>query len=465
MADLHRPDAGQDPGDLATIGRLLAEPPPAPGVVEAARLRLARLATGPALPPHGAATRPLRRPARPSPHPRARRRPGPSRPPRSSRWLAAAAAAAAVAVVVAASVLVTRMVGERQGGTAATGPAAIAQVPRFFVMIRPVGAGPAVVSATATGKVLGVVPVPRPARVFSLVAASGDGREFVLAASRGPVASGAGPTRLYLLKLSPSGRPGPLIPLPIGTQAREITGLALSRDGRQLAMGLDPPGGQHTGATIRICSLATGAGRDWVWPGTGFVGSNYLEIGEFAARTLSWTADGSRLLFQVNTGRGTSQRTQIRLLDATGPGGDLRTSSQRLSVPSNELGHYGKPAPVTIHPPLLVTGDGTRAVAPTSRVLERRPGHPDDPMLAETISEFPVAAGQPVRAVYRQNFTYDTDPAVFWVNDTGSTLIIFRPAATFTKGLGGAFGVLTPDGFTPFPAAVQHRLLSLQPDW
>jgi hypothetical protein len=86
-------------------------------------------------------------------------------------------------------------------------------------------------------------------------------------------------------------------------------------------------------------------------------------------------------------------------------------------------------------------------------------------MLDETISEFPARAGQPVRVVYRQKFTYDTDPAVFWVNQTGTAMIIYRPAARYVNGLGGAVGVLTPDGFTPFPAAVQRFFPRRQPDW
>jgi hypothetical protein len=437
MTKPDRPGQGPAVHELAAIRALLTGPPPAPEVVEAARRRLAQVSTGPA---------PVRRP-------------GPARP---DSW------AAAVAVVVAASLLIARTVGDRPGRAAITGPAAFAQVPPFFVMISPSGPGPAVVSATATGAVLGYVTVPRPARVFSMVAAAGNGREFVLAASRGQVAGqpeGDGPTRFYLLRLSPSGHPGSLTPLPITIPTREITGLALSRDGRWLGVSLDPPGSLRTGAAIRVYSLATGAAiRVWVWPGRALIGNNYLSQGEFAARSLSWTADGSRLLFQVLTGHGRSRSAQIRLLGTTGPG-DLRASSQRLPIPANELGPYGRPAPVTIHGPLLITGDGTRAVAPTSRVLKRRPGHPDDPMLDETISEFPVRAGQPVRAVYRQKFTYDTDPAVFWVNQTGTAMIIYRPAARYTAGLGGALGVLTRDGFTPFPAAVQHLFSRYQPDW
>ena len=66
---------------------------------------------------------------------------------------------------------------------------------------------------------------------------------------------------------------------------------------------------------------------------------------------------------------------------------------------------------------------------------------------------------------YRQKVIYDTDPAVFWVNQTGTVMIIFRPGPRYAPGLDGTFGVLTPDGFTPFPAAVQRFFPRHQPSW
>jgi hypothetical protein len=86
-------------------------------------------------------------------------------------------------------------------------------------------------------------------------------------------------------------------------------------------------------------------------------------------------------------------------------------------------------------------------------------------MLEDTIREFPVRADQPVQVAYRQKFSYDTDLLVFWVNQAGTAMIIFRPAAKFTGDGGGTLGVLTPDGFTPFPAAVQRVFPGHQPDW
>jgi len=278
------------------------------------------------------------------------------------------------------------------------------------------------------------------------------------------VSDGHGPTRFYRLRLSPSGHPGRLTPLPIAALMQPLTGLALSRDGRQLAVSLFPPGRFNTGARIKIWSTATGAERDWLWPGAGIIYSPGTIFSQYTARSLSWTADGSRLLFHVTPGVGGAQ---ARLLDATSPGGNLRAASQRIPIPSNELSNRGPIPPFNIIEPLLITGDGTRVVGPTARPLPRKPGKPGHPapMLEDTISEFPVQAGPPVRVPYRQKFGYDTDPAVFWVNQTGSVMIILRPAAKFTRGGTGLLGVLTPDGFTPFPAAVQRTFAHDQPGW
>jgi hypothetical protein len=70
-----------------------------------------------------------------------------------------------------------------------------------------------------------------------------------------------------------------------------------------------------------------------------------------------------------------------------------------------------------------------------------------------------------VRVADRQTFVYDADLAVFWVNQDGTAMITYRPAAKAGSGLDGTIGVLTPGGFTPFPAAVQRVFLHGQPDW
>ena len=54
---------------------------------------------------------------------------------------------------------------------------------------------------------------------------------------------------------------------------------------------------------------------------------------------------------------------------------------------------------------------------------------------------------------------------MFWVNQTGTVMIIFRPGPRYAAGLDGMVGVLTPGGFTPFPAAVQRFLAHHQATW
>ena len=61
------------------------------------------------------------------------------------------------------------------------------QVPRFFLTWPGDNPGPVQVRATATGKVLGTVPVPKPAKTISQIVSAGNGRTFILAASRGPL--------------------------------------------------------------------------------------------------------------------------------------------------------------------------------------------------------------------------------------------------------------------------------------
>ena len=447
--DRPAPDPAVD--ELTAIGALLAVPLPSAETVEAARARLARVSQGgPAAP---------RRPGRPA----RRLRGGP-------RWLAPVAAAVAVAVVVSASVAIARTVASGPGSgharppAAGLGPRAIAQVPTFFVSLTSNNdTNPAVVSATATGQVVGIVPVPRPAHQFWMVASAGNGRDFVLAATgRLPASlpSGMGPARFYRLVLSPSGRPGRLTRLPVPVQTRQISGLALSADGRQLAVSFLPPGNRKTGAMIKVFSLATGAERHWMWPGPGHLGSGAITPDEYAARTISWTADGRRLLFPVVNGYGRDQRTQVRLLDTTAPGGRLPAASTRVPISPAALNGLGYRPPARIDGPLLITGDGTMVVGAAHRMLA-----PVAAIMRVSIEEFSVRTGKLVRVMYEQKISRDSGIGLLWVNRDGTAMIISHPKPKPVSLLEDSLiGVQTGAGFTAFPAPIQH-LGVLQPDW
>jgi hypothetical protein len=375
----------------------------------------------------------------------------------------AGASAVATAAAIATSLAISSAIQQRPAGPGgdASDAAVIAKVPPYFVALPLDKPGPAVAVATASGAVLGTVTPPSQDPAFVMAAAGGDGRTFVFAASPAP---GKGPARFYRLVLSRSGHPGHLAPLPLPPETSSISGLAVSPDGSKLAVSVFGPGDARTGARIQVFSLATGTGREWVWPGKGWIGWTVpLGTNEFDARSLSWAADSRTLLFEEHTDTRASLNAQARLLDTTAPGGSLLAASTHVPIPGAELSPYGihKHPPFQVTGPLMLTGDGTKIVAPTSRHITHGPG-----MLASAITEFSVRTGLPVQVLHRQQLSYDNGAAVLWVNKSGTVLIAGRPVARpKSYNRDSVIGVQAPAGFVPLPAGAQHYYLKWQPDW
>ena len=429
--------------ELTAVQQLLAEPPPGPDVTEAAWLKVERAALD--------GTILLRRdagPGRLAGEP-ARRRMEPRRWP---GWLTPLAAAAAVVAVVAGSLGLSGVIGRQSAGTSASaGP--LAGVPRYFVTLplrNSLSAPRAVVGATATGALLGTVRPPEPHSAFQWVTAAGDDRTFVLAAGKPPADGQSiqdwGAFSFYRLVLDRSGHPAGLTRLPIPPQ-KGITGVALSPDGHKLAVSVQPSHGQ-TGSSIRIFSLATGAEREWTWPGQGTVFVN------------SWEADSRTLLVREASNIHTEVGWvwQLRLLDTAAPAGNLRASSTRIPIPVSYTGSQHSNA--GIDRDALVTGDGTRLVASFYRGPRRK-------VFFFTLTEFSVRTGKPVQVLYRRRTGHENESeSELWVNTSGGTIIASRGESA--TSLQSVAGVQTPKAFTPFPPATQRLLgggINNQPAW
>ncbi len=374
-------------------------------------------------------------------------------PPRWRGWLAPMVAAAAVVGVILASLAIS---GAILYGPAGTGPAnssgVLAKVPRYFVGI-PQSPGRAIVSATVTGTVLGTVAPPKPYTMFRWAAAAGDDRTFVLGATPGV----DHPVRFYRLTLSRSGHPGRLAPLPVPTQTATITGAALSPDGSKLAVSLLGSGHEQTGSKIQVFSLATGAMREWVWPGHGTISSNSSN---------SWEEDNRTLLFEVTTRIRTGWAGQLRLLDTATPGGSLQASSTPIPIPGTELGWQHNNARHRITGIPLITGDGTTLVAPFF--------HASAPpkVFGFTITMFSARTGKPTQVLYWRRADSEADATgVMWANNSGTAIIAIRPPpGQSPRAKGNVYGVQTPTTFTPLPPSTQrllvrHGLLFLLPAW
>jgi hypothetical protein len=407
---------------------------------------------------------------------------GPAARRRWAAWLAPLAAAASVTAVVAVSLAIsTAFHGGHRAARGPSGP--FAGVPPYYVVLavkkphlRPTIAQRqfAQIRATASGAVLASVTPPKPYGTFS-AAAAGDGRTFVLAANKWKVVRANGgtfaeatATRFFLLRLAANGRPERLTPLPVSAMppGAEISGFALTRDGTKLAVALRGGVNGGPGPEIQVFSLATGAKQVWTWPGGGPITNNAGGNGQ----VLSWTADGRTLAFQQWVGNS----IDVRLLDATTPGGSLRADS-RLAVQwkdDAESFHFvhGKASNIIEGFSAIITGDGTKIVAAT--VSETK--HPLNSELAFT--EFSTT-GKAVKVLGRwpiPGLYPGQIQDVLWTNSSGSTLIVLAhvpgpptkdPRSTNSAAYSIEFGVQRGDQFTPLPRAPRPGGFTPWPTW
>lgn len=223
-------------------------------------------------------------------------------------------------------------------------------------------------------------------------------------------------------------------------------------DGSRLAVSLLPAHGQK-GSKIRVFSLATGAGRQWVWPGRGTIGEISISPG---SSPNSWESDNRTLLFQVTTRTRTGSPGQLRLLDTAAPAGSLLASSTRIPVPATEVGWQHNNARHRIIGIPLITRDGTKLIAPFFRASA------PPRVFGFTITEFSVRTGQPVRVLYQRRTASEAgSTGVWWTNASGTAVIATR---------GSVFGAQTPSAFTPLPKRTQrlfarHEGLFRVPAW
>jgi len=402
-----------------------------------------------------------------------RRQPGPPNATghRWPAWLTPLAAAASVAIVIAASLAISSALHVRHPGTSTSGHQAgpFAGVPPYYLVLRGTNPSPtalqpqfALIKTTATGAVVARITAPRPYGTFVAVTAAADDRTFVLAASPwrvhrvdGGVNVPESPTKFFLLRLGPHGRPAHLTALPIAPLPGTAANIAISPDGSKLAVAVRGGAGTGSSPAIQVFSLATGAERVWTWPGGGPITNNAGSEGE----VLSWTTDGRTLAFQQWVGNS----IDVRLLDTTTPGGSLQSDS-RLALRwrgDAETWHlvHGKISNVIFGYSAIITGDGSRIVAATGSLTK----HPLNSELAFT--EFSAGTGKVVKILGRwpiPGLYPGQTQDVLWTNASGSTLIVLAhvpgtptkdPHSINSAGYGIEYGVLRGNRFTPLPGA------------
>jgi Tol biopolymer transport system component len=267
------------------------------------------------------------------------------------------------------------------------------------------------------------------------VAGSPDGRDFFINEGTQLPHDPMG-NRVYRLHISAEGRSVRLTPLSItpgqGVSDAVVSGLAVSPDGASLAATIWlPSSGFNQTGEIEIISLSSGATRTWITHSFGL------------AWQPSWSADGKTLSFlwwdHITTsaqGLPISWDSQVRLLDATGPGGDL-LASQVIATGGGQLGQFMS---------AITTPDGKLIIVAAARNVPG-PGGRDTARLRlvalapRTGRVLAVYAAHQVR--YRgvvQEGGADGSCAAFDVNATGSQSLV--SCTRFGRLDNGAFTAL-----------------------
>ena len=287
------------------------------------RLRAAGRAVAVTVPPDSVPPLRLPAPAAPDADLRglSRGRPGRRRP----GWLAPLAAAAAVVAAIALSVAVAH--GQFSGAPAGTAAAPLGTPAYYVTLAAPAGAASvgaaAVVRRTATGQAVARVLAPA-LEQFTMVGAAPDDRTFVLGSqlpramplpTAGNSASrprSASRTAFYLLRFDPARRQAHLSRLHVPVATWPVSGLALSPDGKKLAVAVAPPGQMK----ITVSTLATGTSRTWT-------GSWDRRIYATTFNSLSWT-NPDKVTFAW------APDHTVRRLDLAAPETSLRAASTDL---------------------------------------------------------------------------------------------------------------------------------------
>src|ERR1700722_16569794 len=383
-------------------------------------------------------------------------------PTRRSRWrprLLPLAAAAAVVAVITAGAIVAGLPAAHQPAAAqptahqpaaaqpvAVGPAP-AGLPRFYVTTSsaPDSRGiQAVVRASASGQVTGTVPVPSAIPVEwadsggTFVTAAADDRSFIIGVQGGQEPTKPGlDLRLFRFAISAAGKPGHLTELAPAPMRNETTeGIALSPDGKLLAISLMNDSQADSVAAIQVLNLATGAIRTWTAPAR----SVYIP------GPPSW-ADGSRViaftwLRSTQSGLMSAPRG-IRLLDTAAPGNNLVAGT--VIVPRGVVAAGSLVS-------AQITPDGRDVIVVTWRDLTPRAS---THTVVVQFAELQASTGRLVRLLRTETARYDQVSVVTVEDSLGVLSLGSQGRDALVQGV--KFGWLDvggpdPGRFTPLPA-------------
>jgi hypothetical protein len=222
-----------------------------------------------------------------------------------------------------------------------------------------------------------------------------------------------GTNDIYELRLGTEGKPGPLVLL--GSVTGSVQGLALSPDGRMLAVSIANPAAAVNTQLIQVIVLANGATRTWGAYGT--------------ASGLSWTGDDRTLGFYWEPGSNPAAGTAesgFSELNISGPSDSLVVGS-RMVLPAG----FGEN--VSTESPYILSPDGASVITDVFTAY----GIASDGSVptAGYIAEFSARTGKQLRAVSSPVTVpaqaFGLGCSLLWNNASASTVVSRCVATSF----------------------------------
>jgi len=380
------------------------------------------------------------------------------RSPGTRRWFTwgTPVAAAALVTALAVTLALLRQAGGPQPDSAASasGASAAASIPRYYVALAQTGSTSsqlkAVVGDERTGRTVAVLN-PSASQNFYGVTGAADDRTFVVMNYTATTEQ----TTWYLLRLTPeAAHPTQLTKLPIKPLVAHVSGLALSPDGRELAvMWRTATTATNAVVHLSVYSMSSG-GTLGSWSvhrdNEGLIGGDGNGAG------LSWVNGDRSLAFRwpVPPTRTNPSRGTIRTIDVTAGGHDLLADSRvAMQLPS-----IAAPTKTTFSAPCassVTASDGT-VVCGTSSF--------SDVSFQEVCSTVPPSfvtysgtTGKQLKVLYRYHGQcLEAQAMPVWTDPAGRHVIAFLLLSE--KGVKTSatdkFGLVADGHFTPLPKLV-----------
>lgn len=386
---------------------------------------------------------------------------------RGIRWLSWGAPLAAAALVTALALVLVmlRQAGGPQAASPAAGAsaaassapatAASAAIPRYYVALNYMTSGnspmQAVVGDDQAGRTIAVLS-PADGQNYYGVTGAADDRTFVVM----NYTDATQQTTWYRLRIAPgTAHPAQLTKLPMKPLVAHVGGLALSPDGRELAVMWRTATTQTNAVTyLAVYSMASGAVlHTWITRGDNV---NAI-VGGANGEALAWVNGDQGISFNwtvLNPGTPPSATRTVRRIDVTAPGGDLLASS-RVAV---RLPPVAAPTKTTFSNPCaqsVTAADGT-VVCGTSSFT--------DVSFEEVCSTIPPAfvtysgtTGKRLKVLYQwPGQCLEATAMPVWTDSAGSHVIAWLSLSL--KGVKTSasrkFGLVTDGHFTALPKLV-----------